>query len=53
MLRFIATSIRQVDYVAMLLELAVLTDGILLAMAVDRWNQDRLDGNETAQAVVG
>jgi hypothetical protein len=35
----------------LLLELFVLIVGILLALAVDRWNQDRLDGIETAQVV--
>lgn len=42
-------SIRQADYVALLLELFVLIVGILLALAVDRWNQDRLEAIETGQ----
>jgi hypothetical protein len=44
-------SIRRADYGALLLELLVLIVGILLALAMDRWNQDRLDGIETAQIV--
>jgi len=51
MLRHIAKSIRQADYGALLLELSVLIVGILLALAVDRWNQDRLDGIEAAQII--
>jgi hypothetical protein len=35
----------------LLLELVVLIVGILLALAADRWNQDRLDRIETAQIV--
>jgi len=35
----------------LLLELLVLIVGILLALAADRWNQDRLDRIETAQIV--
>lgn len=42
MLRHIAKSIRQTYNGALLLELSVLIVGILLALAVDRWNQDRL-----------
>ena len=49
--RRISTSIRKADYGALLLELFVLIAGILLALAVDRWNQDRLDRIETAQIV--
>jgi len=44
-------SIRQADYGTLLLELFVLIVGILLALAVDRWNQERLDGIETARIV--
>ena len=51
MLRHIAKSIREADYGALLLELSVLIVGILLALAVDRWNQDRLDGIEAAQII--
>ncbi|MGD2033273.1 MAG: hypothetical protein PVJ74_12420, partial [Gammaproteobacteria bacterium] len=49
--RRISTSIRKADYGALLLELFVLIAGILLALAVDRWNQDRLDRIDTAQIV--
>jgi len=49
MLRHLSKSIRRADYGALLLELSVLIVGILLALAADRWNQDRLDGIETAQ----
>jgi len=51
MLRHIAKSIREANYGALLLELSVLIVGILLALAVDRWNQDRLDGIEAAQII--
>ena len=51
MLRHIAKSIRQADYGALLLELSVLIVGILLALAVDRWNQDRLEGIEAVQII--
>ena len=51
MLRHITKSIRQANYGALLLELSVLIVGILLALAVDRWNQDRLDGIEAAQII--
>ncbi|MHC4989686.1 MAG: hypothetical protein ACYTGC_01795, partial [Planctomycetota bacterium] len=44
-------SIRKADYGTLLLEMFVLVVGILLALAVDRWNQDRLDAIETAQVV--
>jgi len=47
----ISQSIRQADYGALLLEMFVLVFGILLALAVDRWNQARLDQIETAQIV--
>jgi len=47
----IVTSIRKADYGALLLEMFVLIAGILLALAADRWNQDRLDAIETAQIV--
>ena len=46
MLRHMAKSIREADNGALLLELSVLIIGILLALAVDRWNEDRLDGIE-------
>ena len=49
--RRISSSIRKADYGALLLELFVLIAGILLALAVDRWNQDRLDRIDTAQIV--
>jgi hypothetical protein len=51
MIRPIAKSIRQADYGVLLLELFVVIVGILMALAVDRWNKDRLDGIETAQIV--
>ncbi len=51
MITRITESIRQADYGALLLELLVLIVGILLALAADRWNQDRLDRIETAQIV--
>jgi hypothetical protein len=51
MLRHISKSIREADYGELLLELSVLIVGILLALAVDRWNQDRLDGIEAAQII--
>ena len=51
MLRHISKSIREADYGELLLELSVLMVGILLALAVDRWNQDRLDGIEAAQII--
>ena len=51
MLRHIAKSFRQADYGVLLLELSVLIFGILLALAVDRLNQDRLDRIETTQII--
>jgi hypothetical protein len=50
-IRRIADSIRQGDYGKLLLEMFVLIAGILMALAVDRWNQDRLDSIETIQIV--
>jgi hypothetical protein len=50
-IRRITESIGQANYGALLLELLVLILGILLALAADRWNQERLDGIETAQIV--
>lgn len=47
----LTASIRKADYGALLLELFVLIAGILLALAADRWNQDRLDAIETTQIV--
>ena len=47
----ISQSLRQADYGTLLLELFVVVVGILLALAVDRWNQDRLDAIETARIV--
>jgi hypothetical protein len=44
-------SLRQANYGAMLLEMIVLIAGILLALAVDRWNQDRLEFIETGQII--
>jgi hypothetical protein len=47
----ITESIRQANYGTLLLEMFVLFAGILLALAVDRWNQDRLESIETSQIV--
>lgn len=44
-------SIRRADFGTLLLEFLVLIVGILLALAADRWNQDRLDRIETARIV--
>jgi hypothetical protein len=49
--RRISSSLRGADFGALLLELIVLIAGILLALAVDRWNQDRLDRIETNRIV--
>ncbi len=51
MSRRITESIRKADFGVLLLELFVVIVGILLALAGDRWNQDRLDAIETAQIV--
>lgn len=42
---------RKADYGALLLEMFVLIVGILLALAADRWNQDRLDAVETSRII--
>ena len=47
----IMASLRKADYGALLLEMVVLIVGILLALAADRWNQDRLDAIETSRIV--
>jgi hypothetical protein len=47
----IVDSVRKADYGALLLEMFVLIVGILLALAADRWNQDRLDAIETSRIV--
>jgi hypothetical protein len=52
LIRRIAASIRAADYGALLLEVMVVVLGVLLALAADRWNQDRLDAIETARIVV-
>jgi hypothetical protein len=52
LIRRIAASIRSADYGALLLEVMVVVLGVLLALAADRWNQDRLDAIETARIVV-
>lgn len=44
-------SVRKADYGALVLEMFVLIAGILLALAADRWNQDRLDAIETSRIV--
>ncbi len=49
--RRISSSLRGADFGALLLELVVLIAGILLALAVDRWNQDRLERIETNRIV--
>lgn len=50
-IRRITKSFSKGNYSALLLEMFVLILGILLALAVDRWNQDRLDAIETGQIV--
>jgi hypothetical protein len=50
-LRRIGDSIRSRNFRALLLEMLVLIAGVLLALAADRWNQDRLDAIETARIV--
>ncbi len=50
-IRRITETIRKADFGALLLELLVVVVGILMALATDRWNQDRLDAIETAQIV--
>jgi hypothetical protein len=47
----ITDSARRADYGALFLEMVVLIVGILLALAADRWNQDRLDALETSRIV--
>lgn len=47
----ITDSIRKADFGTLILEMIVLIAGILLALAVDRWNQDRVDAIETSQIV--
>lgn len=47
----LAESIRKADYGTLLLEMFILVAGILLALAVDRWNQDRVDAIETGRIV--
>jgi hypothetical protein len=47
----ITVAAREAKYGALLLELVVLIVGILLALAADRWNQDRLDAIETSRIV--
>ena len=42
---------RKANYGALFLEMFVLIVGILLALAADRWNQDRLDAIETSRIV--
>ena len=50
-IRRVMASIRNADYGALLLDIFVVVLGILLALAADRWNQDRLDAVETARIV--
>ena len=47
----ISDSVRKADYGALFLEMIVLIVGILLALAADRWNQNRLDSIETSRIV--
>jgi len=47
----ITDSVRKADYGALLLEMFVLIVGILLALAADRWNQERQDALETSRIV--
>ena len=47
----LAESIRKADFGTLLLEMFILVAGILLALAVDRWNQDRVDAIETGRIV--
>ena len=49
--RRIKASVGKDGFGALLLEMVVLIAGILLALAVDRWNQDRMDAIETNQIV--
>ena len=51
MVRRIAESIRKANFGVLSLELFVVVVGILLALAADRWNQDRLEAIETARIV--
>ena len=51
MVRRIAESIRKANFGVLSLELFVVVVGILLALAADRWNQDRLETIETARIV--
>ena len=51
MVRRIAESIRKANFGVLSLELFVVVVGILLALAADRWNQDRLETIETARVV--
>ena len=50
-IRRVMASIRNADYGALLLDIFVVVLGILLALAADRWNQNRLDAIETARIV--
>ena len=47
----ITDSVRKANYGALLLEMSVLIVGILLALAADRWNQDRLDALDASRIV--
>lgn len=51
MVRRFAESIRKANFGVLSLELFVVVVGILLALAADRWNQDRLEAIETARIV--
>ena len=50
-IRRITAAIRGADYGTLFRDVVVLVLGILLALAADRWNQDRLDAIETARIV--
>ena len=47
----ITDSVRKANFGALLLEMFVLIVGILLALAADRWNQERQDALETSRIV--
>lgn len=50
-IRQIIAPARKANYGALFFEMFVLIAGILLALAADRWNQDRLDAIETSRIV--
>lgn len=50
-IRRILDALRKADYGTLVLEMFVLVVGVLLALAVDRWNRDRLEAIETMRIV--